>query len=143
MGLQLHIHQCNSIAQYLSISGNPSAPGLAVEPHDYQSYNFTVSPPTPSQCVLSYVITSADGLRNITVNSTDSGSSVTTADSFDLCNNNYSFTVVAMTAAGLGDTSSIVYPQPVSLSKFHAWKNFASLFHGLDDLQVQRPQLTH
>jgi hypothetical protein len=92
-------------------------------PLGLHSYNFTISPPQPNQCILNYFIKPTDGrgvvLNNITVEVTERESPVTvTSSGFDLCNNNYTFTVVAWTAAGPGDTSVGVNSEPVNLGEY-------------------------
>ena len=87
----------------------PSAPGLTVTPgNDLQSFDFTITPPTPSDCVVNYTITAtgSDGsVATITVPASGMGRS---ASNFDLCTNTYSFTVAAVTNGGNGATSSSV-----------------------------------
>ena len=98
----------------MSHVGPPSAPVLTVVPTNYQTFNFIISPLSePSDCVLSYSITptTSDGsvLADITVEPPDSGDSIrVTMSGFDVCNTAYTFTVVANTLNGPGETSSSV-----------------------------------
>ena len=87
---------------------------LTVVPTDFETFNFIISPLSePSDCVLSYSITSttSDGsvLAEIIVEPPDSGDSIrVTRSGFDVCNTTYTFTVVANTLNGPGETSSSV-----------------------------------
>ena len=93
-------------------SGRPSPPGLMAVLADLESFIFIITPPTPSQCVRNYSFTSTEGggmlLNNITLEATKRV--MVNASDLDLCNNNYTFTVVALTAAEPGG-SRTVYSQ--------------------------------
>ena len=77
------------------------------------SLNFTITPPVyASQCVLNYTLlssTNSDGNRqNITVQVTGGAGEtlIYTEGGFDLCRSSYSFTIVANTFAGIGESST-------------------------------------
>ena len=73
--------------------------------NDLQSFNFTITPPTSSNCVIHYSVTATDNdgnMETITVPRSGIGRS----SGFDLCTNTYSFTVAAVTIGGNGATSS-------------------------------------
>ena len=93
----------------LSHTALPSAPGLMVAPGtDLQSFIFTITLPTPPDCVVNYSISvsGSDGsVATITVPASGRGRS---SPDFDLCANTYSFTVTAVTHGGNGMTSSSV-----------------------------------
>ena len=88
-------------------------------PSNFETFSFTISPLSePSDCVLNYSITptTSDGsmLADITVEPPDSGDSIrVNMGGFDVCNIAYTFTVVANTLNGPGETSS-----PVTSCKF-------------------------
>ena len=97
---------------HVSITGPPSAPMLAVVPGDsLQSFSFSITPPTPSECVVNYTITatSSDGSsRDIFVPVGVDGSAPIDVmePGFDVCGESYNFTVVPFTSQGAGPTSS-------------------------------------
>ena len=76
---------------------------LAVTPGDTQSFSFTITPPTPSECVVNYTITatSSDGSsRDISVPVGVGGSAPINIvePCFDVCGESYNFTVVPFTS---------------------------------------------
>ena len=95
--------------------GLPPSPSLTAIAENLHRIFFTIFPPSyASQCVLNYTITatSSDGgvVSDITVEVSDN---ITLSEGgFDLCNNAYSFTVVANTFAGPGQRSVPVVPSP-------------------------------
>ena len=114
----------------ISITGLPSSPTLVVTAVNLTTLNFTISPPDRAgQCVLDYTITSTDSdgtMQNITVEVDDTEHLET---QFILCNNTYSFTIVANTLSGPGQRSEVVNPNKVDfLSKFLS--STACVMHG-------------
>ena len=119
------ILEVDKIYQLLSITplDLPSAPGLNVTPIDLETFNFTISPPSPpTQCISHYNITANSAgytpteftaevvVREEPVTVTRSG--------FNFCNNSYNFSAVAATQGGIGERSDSVILQPFSsLSK--------------------------
>ena len=99
----------------LTTVSSPSLPRMFVTPATIQSFTFLISPPEVSgQCVTSYIITStsSDGtVSNFTVEVTDRGEPVSILQSgFNLCSNTYSFTVSAVTAAVVENSSEVIHP---------------------------------
>ena len=99
----------------------PPAPEMIVLPVTFQSFNFLITPSEgPGQCAGSYVIssTSSDGtVTNLTVQVTgDRGELVDSLLSgFNLCSDTYSFTVSAVTIAGVtGEASRVIRPMSFS-----------------------------
>ena len=97
----------------LPYAGLPDAPGLVVTVVDIETFIFKITPPSLArECILDYTITatSNDGnvLPDITILVTDTVTTeptLATRSDFDMCNNTYTFTVVANTLAGPGDRS--------------------------------------
>ena len=93
-------------------SGPPSAPNLTAVPgEDFTSFDFTITPSIPPDCVVNYIITatSSDGSRNITMPASEvDGSSPVNVGGFDACTRTYSFTVVPETSEGTGVRSASV-----------------------------------
>ncbi len=104
----------------MSCPGFPSAPGLTVVVGgDLVSYDFTIIPSSPSNCVLNYIITatSSDGSRTITVPASGvDGSTPVNEGGFDVCTVMYSFTVAPVTSEGTGPSSSSVNQGPSGIS---------------------------
>ena len=93
-------------------AGPPSAPGLIVVPvGDLASFDFTITPSIPPDCVVNSTITaigSGGSRRFITVPGSEvDGSSPVTVGSFDLRTEAYNFTVAAETIEGTGPSSQI------------------------------------
>ena len=87
---------------------------------DLETFNFTITPLVySSQCVMNYTITSTDGdgtTRDITVKVNDTEATIALIESgFNLCNNTYSFTIVANTLTDPGERirSEEVTPEEV------------------------------
>jgi hypothetical protein len=92
---------CNN---YSPFPDPPSSPGLTVAPgRDLVSFNFTITPSIPPDCVDNYTITAAssDGNRNVTVPADAvGGSTPVNVDGFNLCTTTYTFTVALVTSDG-------------------------------------------
>ena len=103
-------------------AGLPSPPTLVVTAVDLETFSFTITPPVyGSQCVTTYTITpSVSGviISDIVVQARDMETTIMRGG-FDLqCDNIYSFTIVANTAASPGERSGMVTPDLVdSLSE--------------------------
>jgi hypothetical protein len=84
-----------------SSTGPPSSAGLAVvRGGDFISFNFTITPPTPPDCVLIYTITatSSDGSRGFIVPASRvDGSTPVNVGGFNVCGANHKFTVAPVT----------------------------------------------
>lgn len=82
--------------------------------YNSSSFVFIITPPEPSQCILSYNITPTDrsgtALPDITVEVASGDIKAFIAGGFDPCNNAYNFTVVAITLAGSGERSAVINP---------------------------------
>ena len=93
-------------------SGPPSAPGLTAIPGgDLASFDLTITPSTPPDCVVNYVITatSSDDSRDITVPASEvDGFIPVNVGGFDACTRAYSFTVAPVTSEGTGMRSASV-----------------------------------
>ena len=100
MGCGLQIY---AIITFLFGTDPPSSPGLTVARDGLVSFNFTITPSTPPDCVVNYIITatSSDGSRNITVPAGQvDGSTPVNVDGFNVCGANHTFTVVPVTSDG-------------------------------------------
>jgi len=101
--------------------GLPSAPGLTAVAVDLDTFGFTISSPEPSQCTFPYLISVMDGrgslLSNISVAASES--MPVNESGFDICNNNYSFSVVAETSSGPGERSATITPEAVDFLSEH------------------------
>ena len=73
-----------------------------------QSFVFTITSPTPSECVSNYSVSVTSGGGNVVTYIVPINGVGTSASIFDLCANTYSFTVTAATTGGNGETSSSV-----------------------------------
>jgi hypothetical protein len=77
---------------------------------DLVSFDFTITPSTPPDCVVNYIITATSGgvSRNITVPAGQvDGSTPVNVDGFNVCGANHSFTVAPVTSDGQTGTSSV------------------------------------
>ena len=94
-------------------SGPPSAPVLtAVQSEGLTSFDFTITPSNPPDCVVNYIITttSSEGSRSITVPASDDESITRTVEGFEVCNKMYTITVVPEISGGiLGMRSASVF----------------------------------
>ena len=91
------------------LTGLPSAPGLVVTPGtDLRSFVFTITPPTPSECVSNYCVSVTSGDGSVAAIIVPANGMETSASHFDLCADAYFFTVTAATTGGNGETGSSV-----------------------------------
>ena len=120
---------------FFYITGLPSSPNLVVTVVNSMTLNFTIWPPaTASQCVRNYIITSTDSdgiMQSITVEADDTKAIIEHLENgFIICNNIYSFTIVANTVSGPGERSDIVIADTVDFScKF--CQVLLSVMHGV------------
>jgi hypothetical protein len=84
--------------------GSPSSPDLAVvRGGDLVSFDFTITPSSPPDCFVNYIITATSGgvSRDITVPAGQvDGSTPVNVDGFNVCNICYIFTVAPVTIDG-------------------------------------------
>ena len=94
----------------------PLNPGLSVSAGaDLRSFIFSITPPTPSECVENYTIT-APGV-NIIVLSDDINRQIMSSPDFDLCADTFDFTVTAVTNGGNRATSPpVLIPDDIDFS---------------------------
>ena len=114
---------------------------------DLETFSFTITPPVyGSQCVTTYtIIPSVSGVtmatRDFVVEASSMEATIThMRDGFDLqCDNIYSFTVAANTAAGPGEMSRMVIPElEDSLLIINYW-----LLTDLTDVSILKYFLKH
>ena len=101
----------NATRFLLSFAGPPSSPGLnAVPGGDLASFDLTITPSTPPDCVVYYTITatSSDGSTsmNITLPASEVDGSTLNVNGFDVCTRTYNFTVTPETIVGIGPRSA-------------------------------------
>jgi hypothetical protein len=90
----------------VSFTGPPSSPGLTVvRGGDLVSFDFTIAPSTPPDCLVGYIITATSGgsgdSRDITVPAGQvDGSTPVNVGGFNVCGANHSFTVAPVTRDG-------------------------------------------
>jgi hypothetical protein len=92
----------------VSFPDPPSRPGLAVvRGRDFGSFDFTITPSSPPNCVINYIITATSGGgRNITVSAGQvNGSNPVNENGFNVCGANHSFTVAPVTFNQTGPSS--------------------------------------
>lgn len=87
-------------------------------PVNFETFNFTISPSQPSNCVLHYNITpvfinNGSVLDDISVDP-PSSDDIISINGFDSCRNSYGFSVVAVTLNGTGEKSNVFPAQPSS-----------------------------
>lgn len=71
---------------------------------DFESFDFTIIPSSPSQCVINYIITATSNhgsSRDIIVPTNRSIPRIN-AGGFSVCSRDYTFTVVPVTSEGAG-----------------------------------------
>ena len=84
----------------------PSAPGLMVAAGaDLRTFDFTITPPSNSECVDEYFITITDSESRVDSVITVPAGMSTSPPGFNLCANTYSFAVVAATSQVNGTAS--------------------------------------
>ena len=94
--------------------------------NDLRSFDFTITPPNPPDCVTNYSVTvtgSDDSMEILTLPASGMGNS---GSGFDLCGSTYNFTIAAVSEGGNGATSESV-----------------SLFPGNDSLDVSFGRIQH
>ena len=82
--------------------GPPSAPMLTVTPRDSRTFNFTITPPTPSECVIGYILNVTTAAAAPVMIHVPANGTVPDMNVFDVCAVDYYFTLVPVTNVGVG-----------------------------------------
>ncbi len=91
---------------------------LTAIPNGFESFNFTITPPSASAvCVLSYTITATPSTTSNVNADRENPSAVieVTGGGFDLCSYSYTFTVASVTLNGSMESDVVISHVPLSL----------------------------
>jgi hypothetical protein len=91
---------------------------------DLVSFDFTITPSTPPDCVVNYIISATSGgvSRDITVPAGQvDGSTPVNVDGFNVCGANHSFTVTVATDGQIGPKSDSLDIQALNQGMYTAY----------------------